>query len=87
MVRNLDETQKWVQGIGDSLCKIEAWSHHHSGNLEKICLDHVYDLLSLPPKSCNHPGYLKLKVGTILHDLLVPCVALCLLSANFVTKF
>ncbi|XP_022159885.1 lysine-specific demethylase 5A isoform X2 [Momordica charantia] len=61
VVRNLDETQKWVQGIGDSLCKIEAWSHHHSGNLEKICLDHVYDLLSLPPKSCNHPGYLKLK--------------------------
>ncbi|XP_038906803.1 lysine-specific demethylase 5B isoform X2 [Benincasa hispida] len=61
VVRNLDETQKWLQGIGDSLSKIEAWSCDHYGRLEKICLDHVNNLLSLPPISCNHPGYLKLK--------------------------
>ncbi|XP_022928863.1 lysine-specific demethylase 5A isoform X1 [Cucurbita moschata] len=61
VVRNLDETQKWVQGIGDSICKIEAWSCDHSGSSEKICMDHVNNLLSLPPISCNHPGYLKLK--------------------------
>lgn len=61
VVRNLDETQKWVQRIEDSLSKIEAWSCDHSGSLEKICLDHVNNLLSLPPISCNHPGYLKLK--------------------------
>ncbi|XP_008437262.1 lysine-specific demethylase JMJ17 isoform X3 [Cucumis melo] len=61
VVRNLDETQKWVQGIGDSLSKIEAWSCDHSGSSEKICLDHVNNLLSLPSISCNHPGYLKLK--------------------------
>lgn len=71
MVRNLDKTQKWVQGIGDSLSKIEAWSCDHSGSLEKICLDDINNLLSVPSISCNHPGYLKLKVGTILSNLLV----------------
>ncbi|XP_059443642.1 lysine-specific demethylase JMJ17 isoform X3 [Corylus avellana] len=61
MVKNLIEAQKWAEGIRDCLAKVENWSRHCGGDLEKIHFEYVNELLSINPVPCNEPRHLKLK--------------------------
>ncbi|KAE8055327.1 hypothetical protein FH972_012174 [Carpinus fangiana] len=61
MVKNLIEAQKWAEGIRDCLAKVENWSRHCGGDLEKIHFEYVSGLLSINPVPCNEPRHLKLK--------------------------
>lgn len=62
MVKKLIEAHKWAEGIRDCLSKVENWSRHCGGDLEKIHFEYVNELLSINPVPCNEARHLKLKV-------------------------
>ncbi|KAK7406134.1 hypothetical protein VNO78_07753 [Psophocarpus tetragonolobus] len=61
MVKNLNEAQKWAEGIRDCITKIELWLCHREPSVKKVHLEIVDELLKFSPAPCNEPSCHKLK--------------------------
>lgn len=59
VVKNLVQAKEWAERVRQCLSAVESWSN--SKDVEKVCIEHIDDLLKHDPLPCNEPGHLKLK--------------------------
>ncbi|KAJ8439428.1 hypothetical protein Cgig2_001768 [Carnegiea gigantea] len=59
VVKNLVQGKQWAERVRQCLSAVESWSN--SKDVEKVCIEHIDDLLKHDPLPCNEPVHLKLK--------------------------
>lgn len=63
VANDLVKAKKWSANVRNCLYKVDASVHLRNGDIEKVSLNDVENLLTFDPPPCNESGYLRLKVN------------------------